>query len=100
MGRNMGKSSSPLSFMEKCSGISGEGPMPTPPMKALAISGLTSFAAMGALSALHFGITNESDLTLILGSFGASAVLIFAAPIAPFSQPRNVIGGHILSAGI
>ena len=35
---------------------------------------------------------------MLLGSFGASAVLIFGAPAAPFSQPRNVVGGHIVSA--
>jgi CBS-domain-containing membrane protein len=35
---------------------------------------------------------------LLIGSFGASAVLLFAAPRAPFSQPRNLIGGHMISA--
>ena len=35
---------------------------------------------------------------LVIGSFGASAVLLFAAPRAPFSQPRNLIGGHMISA--
>jgi len=29
---------------------------------------------------------------------GASAVLLFAAPNVPFSQPWNVFGGHIISA--
>ncbi len=35
---------------------------------------------------------------MIIPSMGASAVLLFAAPHAPFSQPWNVIGGHGLSA--
>ena len=35
---------------------------------------------------------------LIVPSMGASAVLLFAAPHAPFSQPWSVIGGHALSA--
>lgn len=35
---------------------------------------------------------------LLIGSFGASAVLLFGAPRAPFSQPRNLIGGHVISA--
>lgn len=35
---------------------------------------------------------------LVIGSFGASAVLLFGAPRAPFSQPRNLIGGHLISA--
>jgi CBS-domain-containing membrane protein len=37
-------------------------------------------------------------LVLIVGSFGASAVLIFGAIKSPLAQPRNFLGGHILSA--
>lgn len=35
---------------------------------------------------------------MIVPSMGASAVLLFAAPHAPFSQPWNVVGGHSVSA--
>ncbi len=35
---------------------------------------------------------------MIVPSMGASAVLLFAAPHAPFSQPWNVIAGHGISA--
>jgi CBS-domain-containing membrane protein len=35
---------------------------------------------------------------MIVPSMGASAVLLFAAPHAPFSQPWNVMGGHAISA--
>ncbi len=35
---------------------------------------------------------------MIIGSFGASAVLIYGAPKSPLAQPRNLIGGHVLSA--
>ena len=34
----------------------------------------------------------------MIGSFGASAVLIFGAPRSPLAQPRNLIVGHVLSA--
>merc|ERR1711939_114692 len=61
------------------------------------VSGLLGFLGIGAVSLLHFGITDESDYTLILGSFGASAILLYGAPSVPFSQPRNCIGGHIIS---
>ncbi len=37
---------------------------------------------------------------LLIGSFGASAVLLFAAPQSPFSHWRNVIFGHSISAFI
>jgi CBS-domain-containing membrane protein len=35
---------------------------------------------------------------LLIGSFGASAVLLYGTPDSPLAQPRNVLGGHILSA--
>ncbi len=38
------------------------------------------------------------DSFFLLGSFGASAVLVYGAPEVPFSQPRNLLGGHVLSA--
>ena len=70
---------------------------------------------MLALSAVHYGMTGEAASTTVLASFGASAVLVGAAPAVPFSQPRNVIGacvgwqacylnpssgGHVISAAI
>lgn len=35
---------------------------------------------------------------LLIGSFGASAVLLFGATDSPLAQPRNLIGGHLVSA--
>lgn len=35
---------------------------------------------------------------LLMASMGATAVLLFAAPTSPFSQPWNVIAGHMFSA--
>jgi CBS-domain-containing membrane protein len=37
---------------------------------------------------------------MIVASFGATAVLLFATPASPVSQPINVIGGHMVSACI
>lgn len=50
----------------------------------------------GYLSAHYF---EPRDLTLIIGSFGASAVLVYAAIKSPLAQPRNLVGGHMI-AGI
>lgn len=33
----------------------------------------------------------------LIGSLGSSAVLAYGAPQVPFSQPRNLIGGHYIS---
>jgi CBS-domain-containing membrane protein len=46
------------------------------------------------LSAEYF---EPKDLTLVIGSLGASAILVYGAVRSPFSQPRNLIGGHIVS---
>jgi CBS domain-containing membrane protein len=66
-----------------------------PWLRSILVSGLISFIGVGLLSLVHL-LANEIDETLILGSFGAEAVLLFAAPYSPFSQPRNVIGSHVL----
>ena len=48
----------------------------------------------GYLSTQYF---EPRDLTLLIGSFGASAVLVYGAIKSPLAQPRNLIGGHIVS---
>ncbi len=45
-------------------------------------------------------ITSLSGHHLLIGSFGASAVLLFDAVDSPLAQPRNLVGGHVLSAGV
>jgi CBS-domain-containing membrane protein len=37
-------------------------------------------------------------LGLLIGSFGTTAVLVYGAVRSPLAQPRNVLGGHVLSA--
>lgn len=46
------------------------------------------------LSAQYF---EPRDLTLLIGSFGASAVLVYGAIKSPLAQPRNLVGGHVIS---
>lgn len=48
----------------------------------------------GYLSANYF---EPKELTLLIGSFGASAVLVYGAIKSPLAQPRNLLGGHILA---
>jgi len=56
------------------------------------------FFGISAVAFTHFSFFEETDLILIIGSFGASAVLIYGAIESPLAQPRNFIGGHIVSA--
>ncbi|MEZ6855074.1 HPP family protein [Halodesulfovibrio aestuarii] len=43
-------------------------------------------------------IVDSIGRSLLVGSFGATAVLVYGAIRSPLAQPRNVLGGHILSA--
>lgn len=61
-------------------------------------SWIGSFFGIFSISYFHVGILEDADLTLVIGSFGASAVLVYGAVNSPLSQPRNLMGGHIISA--
>ncbi|MBZ0155606.1 MAG: HPP family protein [Alphaproteobacteria bacterium] len=59
------------------------------------LGAVIGIGACGYLSSAYF---ESRDLSLIIGSFGASAVLVYGAIKSPLAQPRNVLGGHIVSA--
>ncbi len=67
---------------------------PAPPLRSILQAGLGGFLAIAMIA----GLAEGSALTLVLGSFGASCVLVFGFPDVPFSQPRNVVFGHLLSS--
>lgn len=47
-----------------------------------------------------FSVTRLVDQPLLIGSFGASAVLLFGATDSLLAQPRNLVGGHCVSAAV
>lgn len=57
-----------------------------------------AFLGIGAIGWLNQRFFVGTDLTLVIGSLGASAVLTYGAPRSPLAQPRNLVGGHVLSA--
>ena len=59
-----------------------------------------SFIGIAAVAYVNYSIVDKTDLVMIFGSFGASAVLIYGAIRSPLAQPRNIIGGHVISAVI
>jgi CBS-domain-containing membrane protein len=61
---------------------------------AAAISGLGGFVTIYLLARLSASL----NTVLLIAPFGASCVLVFALPQSPLAQPRNVIGGHLISA--
>jgi len=61
-------------------------------------SWIGAFIGIGFISFANYNIFEKIDLLMIVGSFGASAVLIYGAIKSPLAQPRNLVGGHVLSA--
>jgi CBS-domain-containing membrane protein len=57
-----------------------------------------SFLGIGAVALVSRVLAPVLDQGLMIGSLGASAVLVFGAPRSPLAQPRNLLGGHVLSA--
>jgi len=78
-----------------------KGTTTSPPRVSLAEIGwswLGAFLGIGFISFANYRIFEKIDLLMIVGSFGASAVLIYGAIKSPLAQPRNLLGGHVLSA--
>ena len=63
-------------------------------------SWIGSFLGIAAVAYANYFVFDKTDLAMIIGSFGASAVLIYGAIRSPLAQPRNLIGGHVISAVI
>jgi CBS-domain-containing membrane protein len=72
---------------------------PRKPLSKIVWSGVGAFLGIYLISIQNRLVSVDSaDAIFLVGSFGASAVLVYGAPQAEFSQPRNLIGGHIVSA--
>jgi CBS-domain-containing membrane protein len=62
-----------------------------------AIGGFTGILAVLWVSA---EVLDHQGAAMVVGSMGASAVLLFAVPHGALSQPWSVLGGHVISAFI
>jgi CBS-domain-containing membrane protein len=67
-------------------------------LSEIAWSWIGAFLGIAAVAYISHNMLATSDMVMIIGSFGASAVLIYGAIKSPLAQPRNLMGGHILSA--
>ena len=70
---------------------------PSGPARDFIWSWAGAMIGIGLCSYLSSRFFEPRDLSLIIGSFGASAVLVYAAIKSPLAQPRNLVGGHVLS---
>lgn len=85
-----------MNFLQKMKG-GGQSP---PRVGSIEIlwSWIGSFLGIAAVALIHSKMLDQTGLLMIIGSFGASAVLIYGAIRSPLAQPRNLLGGHVLSA--
>ena len=85
-----------LTYFTKMRGSGG--PPPAPRKAEILLSFAGSCVALYLIGLLHTLTMDVVKLPLIMAPLGASAVLVFGAFRSPLAQPRNVIGGHVLSA--
>jgi CBS domain-containing membrane protein len=57
-----------------------------------------SFIGIGVIAYIQSHMLTANDNLFLIGSFGASSVLVFGVIQSPLAQPRNLIGGHLISA--
>lgn len=77
--------------------LQGGGALPPKPTMAQLLRGLVG-SALGILTICILG--QSTGEPWLMAPFGATCVLLFAVPTSPLAQPRNVIGGHLLSATV
>jgi CBS-domain-containing membrane protein len=82
-------------YLDKIKGEKTSSGLAYPKPRDVLIGGAGGFLVISLLYLLH---AEWQALLCFIVPFGASAVLVFAGPSAPFSQPRNVVGGHVIAA--
>jgi CBS-domain-containing membrane protein len=94
----MAKMAKMINYIKKMKGH-GKCP-PTISLSEIIWSWTGAFLGISIVAILHYNMFSEKDFVFIIGSFGASAVLIYGAVQSPLAQPRNLVGGHLLSAAV
>lgn len=57
-----------------------------------------AFVGIGLIALIQSYQFTEHENVFLIGSLGASSVLVYGAIQSPLAQPRNLIGGHFVSA--
>jgi CBS domain-containing membrane protein len=86
-----------IQYLKKMQG--GGASHPRAPLHEIFWSAVGCFFGIAGIYLVgHWQELHAEDSLFLVGSFGASAILIYGIPKSPFSQPRNLLGGHIFSA--
>jgi len=54
----------------------------------------------GVATLVLFSLAQWSGLAFVMAPFGATCVLAFALPDSPLSQPRSIVGGHLIATAV
>ncbi len=57
-----------------------------------------AFVGIGLIAFFQSLQVTKTENIFLIGSFGASSVLIYGAIQSPLAQPRNLVGGYFISA--
>ena len=57
---------------------------------------ISAVLTIGILSYLNYG--SNLNILLLIPSFGSSVVLLFGVPESPFSKPKNIFFGHLITS--
>lgn len=57
-----------------------------------------AFVGIGIIAWFQSHALSRYENIFLIGSFGASSVLVYGAIQSPLAQPRNLVGGHVISA--
>ncbi len=87
-----------MEYFKKMKGVTKSPPAVS--LTEILWSWIGAFIGIITVAYINYGILEDTDLIMVIGSFGASAVLIYGAIKSPLAQPRNLLGGHIFSAVI
>lgn len=74
--------------------------LPFPRLQDCFISWLGCFVGILVVTATDRALWGDHNFHLLVASFGASAVLLYGVPESKLSQPRNLIGGQVVSAAV
>lgn len=85
-----------MRYFQKMKGVTQSPPGVS--LKEIGWSWAGAFLGILTVAYINYILFAGTDLVMIIGSFGASAVLVYGAIRSPLAQPRNLIGGHVLSA--
>jgi CBS-domain-containing membrane protein len=66
----------------------------------LIITYISSFIGIAGIAFVNEKFFSSTDMVLLIGSFGATAVIVYGLPESPLARPLNVLSGHVMSSVI